>query len=154
MYPSQDLLQLLQIYTVNPSSIKESSCLEFPLEELLYAVLADHAELRNSFYSLNSLPQLVEEYRSMHPDCTFTPESLLSKGWLSPFMDRWDFNIWPHKENTEEGPPPYMQREPAAFLRWLTDRQKDCGYEIFVPQFSQTLRRFRAAFPLCPPSVG
>lgn len=150
MYPSQDLLQLLQIYTVNPSSIEESSCLEFPLEELLYAVLADHAELRNSFYSLNSLPQLVEEYRSMHLDCTFTPESLLSEGWLSPFMDRWDFNIWPHKENTEEGLPPYMQREPAAFLRWLTDRQKDCGYEIFVPQFSQTLRRFRAAFPHMP----
>lgn len=149
MYLNSDLLQLLRSCTAEPLPVRNSTCLEFPLEEFLYTVLADRMELRAPFCSLASLPELVDEYRSQHPVCTLTAEGLLSEGWLSPFLDRWDFSIWPHQENPEEGALPPKRRESAAFLFWLTDRGKD-HYEIFVPRFDEVLRRFQMIFPQMP----
>lgn len=149
MYWNSDLLQLLRSCTEEPLPVRKSTCLEFPLEEFLYTVLADQIELRAPFCSLTRLPELVDEYRSQHPDCTLTSEDLLSKGWLSPFLDRWDFSIWPHREDLEEGMLPPERREYAAFLFWLTDREKD-HYEIFAPRFDDVLRRFQIIFPQMP----
>ncbi|MBD5149642.1 MAG: hypothetical protein HDT18_04575 [Oscillibacter sp.] len=117
--------------------------------EFLYSVLADQMELRTSFYSLEYLPKLIEKYHEQHPDCTLTAEKLLSEGWLSPFLDRWDFSIWPHLDDLEERTIPDKRREYVDFLCWLMNRQKDY-HEIFVPQFTKILRRFRRMFPQMP----
>lgn len=149
MYLNSDLLQLLRSCTAESFPVRNSTCLEFPLEEFLYTVLADRMELRTPFCSLASLPELVDEYRSQHPDCTLTSEDLLSEGWLSPFLDRWDFSIWPHQEDLEEDALPPERRDHAAFLLWLIDREKEY-YEIYVPRFDEVLQRFQMMFPKMP----
>ena len=149
MYLNSDLLQLLRSCTAESFPVRNSTCLEFPLEEFLYTVLADRMELRTPFCSLASLPELVDEYRSQHPDCTLTSEDLLSEGWLSPFLDRWDFSFWLHRKELEEGALPPERREQTAFLLWLADRQKGY-YEIYVPRFDEVLQRFQMMFPQMP----
>lgn len=150
MHPTHSLMQLLECCTEDMPAANSQPCLEFPLEEFLCAVLANQAKLKRSFYSLSSLSHLVEEYRSLYPSFSFTEESLLSEGWLSPFLDRWDFGVWPRSNCTQEEEPPLEQREPIAFLRWLADCQGDSQYEIRVPQFSKILRDFRVLFPQMP----
>lgn len=149
MYPTHSLMQLLESCAEDMPAANSQLCLEFPLEEFLCAVLANQAELQESFYSLSSLSHLVEEYRGLHPNFSLTEEDLLSEGWLSPFLDRWDFGVMPRSSCTQEELP-LAHREPIVFLHWLADRQRDSHYEIRVPQFSKILSDFRTLFPQMP----
>lgn len=150
MHPTHSLMQLLESCAEDMPAANNQLCLEFPLEEFLCAVLANQAELQESFYSLGSLSHLVEEYRGLHPNFSLTEEDLLSEGWLSPFLDRWDFGVMPRSSCTQEEEFPLAHREPIVFLRWLADRQRDSHYEIRVPQFSKILSDFRTLFPQMP----
>ena len=149
MYPNPALCQLLRSCMEEVRPAESSAYLEFPLEEFLYTVLADQIELRISHCSLAHLPELVEEYCSQYPGYTLTAKNLLSEGWLSPFLDRWDFGVSPSHENLKEETLRPEQREYAAFLRWLKERQEN-WYEIFVPQFEKNLSQFQAIFPQMP----
>lgn len=149
MYPDAELLQCLRNCVQARPSAGGSGCLAFPLEEFLCAVLEARAELRAPDASLARLPELLEQYRSQAPDCRLTAEDLLLEGWLSPFLDWWDFSVWPGAEDLEGREQPPAWRERVAFLRWLIERVGE-DRDIFVPQFDRVLRDFQAIFPQMP----
>ena len=149
MYITNDVLQLLKSCVKDSTSLAHIKHLQLPLSEFLYTVIIDGGELKNRFSSLEHLSQLMDQYRVEHPDCTLTAEELLHDGWLTPFMDRWDFNIRPGEMDLESDTLSPEFKERIAVLRWLLERRKETG-GIFVPRFSEILLQFQQKYPEMP----
>lgn len=149
MYIGDDIHQLLQSCmekSVPPAHVRYP---QFPLSEFFYMVMSEGVELQDHFSSLKYLPQLMEQYRDEHSDCTLTAEDLLREGWLTPFMDRWDFNVVPDEADLASDALEPNIRERVAVLRWLLEHRKGAG-GIFVPRFGKILEQFRQNFPQMP----
>ena len=149
MYIGNDICQLLQSCMEEPASVDHVRNPQFPLSEFFYMVLSTGVELRDNFSSLEYLPQLIEQYRNDHPDCTLTVEELVSEGWLTPFMDRWDFNIVPDKADIMSDALTPNDKERVAVLCWLLDQRKELE-GVFVLQFRKIRRQFQQNFPTIP----
>lgn len=149
MYIGDDIRQLLQSCIEESAPPAHIMYPQFPLSEFFYVIMSKGIELRDRFSSLEHLPQLMEQYRNEHPDCTLTAEDLLREGWLTPFMDRWDFNVVPDEADPKSDALEPDIREHTAVLRWLWVRGKGAD-GIFVPQFGEILEQFRQNFPQMP----
>lgn len=149
MYIGDDIRRLLQSCMEESAPPAHVRYPQFPLSEFFYMVMSNGIELRNHFSSLKHLPQLIEQYRNEHPDCTLTVEELLREGWLAPFMDRWDFNVVPDEADLASDALEPDIRERVAVLLWLLERRKGAD-GIFVPRFGEILEQFQQNFPQMP----
>ena len=98
MYIGDDIRQLLQDCMEKSAPPAHIRYPQFPLSEFFYKVMSEGVELQDHFSSLKYLPQHIRQYQNEHPDCALTAEDLLREGWLTPFMNRWDFNVVPDEE--------------------------------------------------------
>ncbi len=149
MYIGDDIRQLLQSCMAESALSTHVRHPQFPLSEFFYMVMSEGLELRDHFSSLEYLPQLMKQYQNEHPDCTLSAEDLLREGWLTPFMDRWDFNVVPDESDLASDALEPDIRERVAVLRWLLERRKEAD-GIFVPRFGEILEQFRQHFPQMP----
>lgn len=146
MYIGDDIRQLLQSCMEKPASPAQIKYPQFPLSEFFYRVMCEGVELRDHFSSLKYLPQHIVQYQNEHPGCTLTAEDLLREGWLTPFMERWDFNVVPDKADLASDALEPDIGERVAVLCWLLERRK--GAEgIFVPRFWGDPCAIPAEFP-------
>lgn len=149
MHLDDQILAYLQNCMAPPVSSLETVCCRFPLGEFLYAVLSNGTEYSDDYHSLEYLPKLIEEYRQEHPDCKLTADDLFSEGWLTPFMDQWDFSLYPRPETPELDSLLPEQKKRVELLYWLRQK-KTGGGGPFVPRFRETLQLFRTLFPEMP----
>lgn len=149
MYIGDDIRQLLQDCMEKSAPPAHIRYPQFPLSEFFYKVMSEGVELQDHFSSLKYLPQHIRQYQNEHPDCALTAEDLLREGWLTPFMNRWDFNVVPDEADlASDGLPPNM-RDRVAILCWLLERRKGAD-GIFVPRFGEILAQFQQNFPEMP----
>lgn len=149
MHIGDDIRQLLQSCMEKSAPSAYVSYPQFPLSEFFYMVMSEGLELQDHFSSLEYLPQLMKQYQNEHPDCTLAAEDLLCEGWLTPFMNRWDFNVVPDEADLASDALEPDIRERVAVLRWLLERRKGAD-GIFVPRFGEILEQFRQNFPQMP----
>lgn len=149
MYIGNDIRQLLQSCIEKSAPSAHVRYPQFPLSEFFYMVMSEGLELKDHFSSLEYLPHLMKQYQNEHPDCTLTAEDLLREGWLTPFMDQWDFNVVPDEAELASEALELDIRERVAVLLWLLERRKGAD-GIFVPRFGEILEKFRQNFPQMP----
>lgn len=149
MYIGDNICQLLQNCMAESTRSAHVKYPQFPLSEFFYMVMSKELKLQDHFSSLEYLPQLMTQYKNEHSDCTLTAEDLLREGWLTPFMDRWDFNVVPDETEPALDELEPNVRERVAVLRWLLEHRKGAD-GIFVPQFEEILQLFQQEFPQMP----
>lgn len=117
----------------------------FPLTDILFMFYKE-AVISESFYSLDSLYKLREEYNREHQEFHFSVEELIQEGWFFVSFGRWTTALsslygWKEVKNiTQEE---FPEADVIRFLIWLKEKEKEDSFNIEIENPEAKLEYWR-----------
>ncbi len=143
IWQDQQLKQKIEqcIHGYKPKYRRESIVM-FPVTDILFAFYKG-AVYSTDFHGIESLRTLYGKYCDEAGQLDLSLEEMISQGYISVYMGRWETSLLHGKRFKKENLTEYPQREVLSFLLWLNEHpegQKSC-MEIVDPE--KTLDKWR-----------